>query len=88
MKTITVQELPGPVSRWLQSVSSEEEIAITDQDQVVARLMPTPKPPPPGLPDGRIDWTTSAAFTRDRTGERVLTAEETQAILDESQGNW
>lgn len=87
MKTITVQELPGPVSEWLQSIDSEEEITITDRDKIVARFVPTPKTLPPRLPDGRIDWSTGYAF-RDRTGERVLTAVETQAILDESRGYW
>ena len=88
MKTINVQDLPGPISEWLNSLESGEEIFISHHDKIVARLVAEPLTVAQELLDAPVDWSTSAAFTRDRTGERVLSAEEAQAILDESRGSW
>jgi hypothetical protein len=35
-----------------------------------------------------VDWTESAAVRRNRSGERVLTAKQTAAVITESQGKW
>ena len=88
VKTIDIQDLPTPIAEWLNSLELREEVLISYQDRIVARLVAEPLKTVPNLPDAPVDWSTSAAFTRDRTGERVLTAEESQAILDESRGSW
>jgi hypothetical protein len=37
---------------------------------------------------GKIDWMSSAALRRDRSGERILTAKESAALLAENSGKW
>jgi hypothetical protein len=36
----------------------------------------------------KVDWTISAAFRRDRRGERILTEEESAALLAKNSGKW
>ncbi len=38
--------------------------------------------------DDLVDWSKSAAFTRDRTNERMLTEEESRIIRQEASGRW
>ena len=87
VKTIDVQDLPGPTTKWLDSLESGEEILISHHDKIIARLVAEPGVTAQ-LSDAPVDWSTSAALTRDRTGERVLTAEEIAAVLEENKGNW
>ncbi len=79
-----------------------EEVAISRLGAVVARLVPAAAPaaepavavaitaPPEPAPAAgrRVDWTQSAAFLRDRTGERVLSAEESLALIKDAGGRY
>lgn len=80
MKTTTVRELRNNYSKVLLWVAKGEEVEVTRRGKVVAKVVP-PTPPK----GAKVDWTQSAAFTRPPS-TRVLTAEESAAILAESQG--
>ncbi len=82
MKTATVRELRNQYRSVLSWVEAGEEVTISKRGKIIARLVPE-KPKPT-----KVDWTQSAAFKMDRTGLRVLTAEESQSLLDDSRGNY
>ncbi|MBV9659274.1 MAG: type II toxin-antitoxin system Phd/YefM family antitoxin [Verrucomicrobia bacterium] len=82
MKTATVRELRNHYSAVLKWIEAGEEVAISKRGVVIARLVPEKR-----RTAGRVDWTKSAAFRRDRSGERILSVEESAALLD-NKGNW
>ena len=83
MKTATVRELRNHCTTLLESVKSGEEVVITERGIPVARLVPE-KP----AERGKVDWSTSHAVTRDRSGEKMLTAEESVSVVREASGRW
>ncbi len=83
MKTATVRELRNNYAGLLKLVKTGEEILITQRGEPVARLVPEKKNP---LPE--VDWTTSEAMTRDRSGEKTLTARESLDLIHEASGKW
>jgi len=82
MKTATVRELRNQYRSVLSWVEAGEEVMISKRGKIIARLVPE-KPKPT-----KVDWTQSAAVKRDRTGMRMLTAEESQALIHDSSGNY
>ena len=82
MKTATVRELRNQYRSVLGWVEAGEEVTISKRGKIIARLVPE-KPKPT-----KVDWTQSAAFKRDRTGMRMLTAEESLALIHESSGKY
>lgn len=83
MKTATVRELRNSYTSVLKWIEAGEEVKISKRGKIIARLVPE-KP----KQAEKVDWTTSAAFRRDRSGERILTAEESAALLAENSGKW
>lgn len=84
MRTASIQELPHDTESLLGLLAKGEEIGITYDLQVVARLVPEPRrriPQPTELPDfiGRM---------RRIYGDYVMSEEEADAILDENKGPW
>lgn len=73
MKTATV----------LKWIDAGEEVAISRRGVVIARLVPEK-----AQASHRVDWTKSAAFRRDKSKRRMLTAEESAAIIAEASGKW
>lgn len=83
MRTATVRDLRNHYSALLGWVKAGEEIVITQRGKPVARLVPeTPEAP------AEVNWAESPAVSRDRSGERVLTAEESLDIIHEAGGKW
>ena len=82
MKTATVRELRNEYKRVLGWAEAGEEVAISRRGKVIARLVPE-KPKM-----GKVDWTQSAAFKMDRSKMRMLTAEQSAAIIAESRGSY
>jgi prevent-host-death family protein len=83
MRVATVRDLRNRYTDLLDWIAAGEEVLITRRGTTVARLVPA-NPEPKA-----VDWTQSAAFKRHREeGGRVLTAEESRAILEESSGKW
>ncbi len=82
MKTATVRELRNNYRHVLEWVEAGEEVTISRRGKIIARLVPE-------KPKARkVDWTKSAAFTMDRTGFPILTAEESADILSASRGSY
>ena len=83
MNTATVRELRNHYTSLLDRVKAGEEIIFTQRGKRVARLVPdTPDPPK------KVDWANSPAVTRDRSDERVLTAQESLDLIHEAGGKW
>jgi prevent-host-death family protein len=83
MRTATVRELRNHYSEVLKWIEAGEEVAISKRGVVIARLVPE-KP----QTAGRVDWTTSAALRRDKAKMKLLSSEESAAILAEAGGKW
>jgi antitoxin (DNA-binding transcriptional repressor) of toxin-antitoxin stability system len=84
VKTATVRDLRNHYKALLTWIEAGEEILITRKGQSLARLIPEKKSPQ----HKKLDWTQSAAFSIDHSGEKILTAKESSALLRASQGNW
>jgi prevent-host-death family protein len=82
MKTATVRDLRNHYTGLLRWIAAGEEIVITRRGKPLARLVPE-KPAPK-----HVNWAESEAVTRDRSGERVLTAEESLQLVKDAGGHW
>ncbi len=83
MRTATVRDLRNHYADLLKWIEAGEEIIITRRGKNIARLVPEND-----RADDFVDWSKSAAFTRDRTNERMLTEEESRIIREEASGKW
>ncbi len=83
MGTATVRDLRNHYASLLTRVRAGEEIVITQRGHPVARLIPE-KPAEPK----KVNWSESPAINRDRTGERMLTAQESLHLIHEASGKW
>ena len=83
MRTATVRDLRNHYTSLLSWVSAGEEIVITQRGKPVARLIPEKSTEPK-----TVNWALSPALTRDRTGERMLTAQESLDLIHEAGGKW
>jgi antitoxin (DNA-binding transcriptional repressor) of toxin-antitoxin stability system len=83
MKTATVRELRNQYSTVLKWIDAGEEVAISRRGVVIARLVPERAQAP-----DRFDWTTSAAFRRNKSKMRLLSAEQSAAIIADASGRW
>lgn len=80
MKSTTVRELRNNYSKVLKWVAKGEEVEVTRRGKAVAKVVPIALPRP-----AEVDWSKSAALNR-KAWSTVLTAEQSAAILTESQG--
>ena len=83
MRTATVRDLRNHYSSLLGWVKAGEEIGITQRGVPVARLVPETQDAP-----AEVNWADSPAVTRDRSGERVLSAEESRDLIHDAGGKW
>jgi len=83
-RTATVRDLRNNYTTLLAWLEAGENILITRRGKLLARLTPEKKEPL----QKKIDWTKSAALTRDHSGEQILNAQEIATLLHESQGDW
>lgn len=83
MKTATVRDLRNRYTTLLEWIKAGEEILITQKGKSVARLVPEK-----AADAGTVDWSKSAAVRRDRSRDRVLTAEESEQSISEAGGKW
>jgi prevent-host-death family protein len=81
MKTTTVRELRNNYSKVLKWVSKGEEVEVTRRGKIVAKVVP-----PPSAKATQVDWSQSAALSR-AAWSTCLTADESAAILADSQGH-
>lgn len=83
MRTATVRDLRNHYTSLLGWISAGEEIIITQRGKPVARLIPENPAKP-----GKVNWAEAPEVTRDRTGERVLTAEESSELIHDAASRW
>lgn len=83
MKTATVRDLRNRYTSLLGWIGAGEEIVITQRGKAIARLIPEREESTQS-----VDWSQSPAVKRDRSGARVLSAEESREILHEASGKW
>jgi prevent-host-death family protein len=83
MKTATVRDLRNHYMGILKWISSGEVVQITQRGKPIARLVPEPP-----KTASTVDWTASAAMRRNRSLEKVLSAEESSSIIHEAGGSW
>jgi prevent-host-death family protein len=83
MKTATVRELRKHYTTLLELVKAGEEVIITQRGKRVARLVPDQPEPPKA-----VNWADAPEITRDRSGERMLSAQESLDLIHEAGGKW
>lgn len=83
MKTATVRELRNRYTSVLKWVSAGEDVLITRRGKVIARLSPETK-----QNAQIVDWASSPEVMRDRSGEVMLSAEQSSETLREAAGKW
>ena len=83
MRTATVRDLRNHSTSLLSWVSAGEEILITQRGKPVARLIPE-KPAEPT----KVDWSQAPEVTRDRSGERMLSAQESLDLIHDAASRW
>lgn len=82
MKTATVRDLRNRYTSVLSWIGAGEEIVITQRGKAIARLVPEPQNPV------EVHWSQSPEVRRDRSKERVLTAQESSDLVHEAGGKW
>ena len=83
MRTATVRDLRNHYTSLLSWVSAGEEIVITQRGKPVARLIPEN----PVVPK-KVNWADAPEITRDRSGERMLAAQESLDLIHDAAGKW
>jgi prevent-host-death family protein len=83
MRTATVRDLRNHYTSLLSWVSAGEEIIITQRGKPIARLIPE-KPAEPK----KVYWADSPAVSRDRSGEKILTAQESLDLIHDAASKW
>lgn len=83
MKTATVRDLRNRYTSLLSWIGAGEEIIITQRGKAIARLVPEPAPS-----TGKVDWSKSPEVMRDRSGDTMLTAEESEKLRHDAAGRW
>jgi prevent-host-death family protein len=83
MKMTTVRDLRNHYTKVLRWVSAGEDVLITRRGVVIARLSPETQ-----QAEQEVDWASSPEVLRDRSGDRVLSAEASAQILAEAGGKW
>jgi len=83
MKIATVRDLRNHYTSVLRWVSAGEDVLITQRGIVIARLSPETE-----QTAHVVDWASSPEVLRDRSGDHVLSAEQSAEILAEAGGRW
>ena len=83
MRTATVRDLRNHYSSLLSWVSAGEEIVITQRGKPVARLIPENPAGP-----AKVDWSKAPEITRDRSGEKLLSAQESRDLIHDAASLW
>jgi prevent-host-death family protein len=83
MRTATVRDLRNHYTSLLSWVSEGEEVVITQRGKPVARLIPEK----PGKPQ-EVNWGNAPEVTRDRSGERMLSAQESLDLIHDAASKW
>ena len=80
-----MRDLRNYYLKLMEWVAAGEVVIITKRGRPIARLSPVSES---ATSAASIDWSQSPAVARDRSGEAVLTAAESEEVLRESSGKW
>jgi prevent-host-death family protein len=83
MKTGSMRELRNNWASILQLIEAGEEVIITQRGKAIARLVPENT-----QNEQEVDWASSPHALRDRSGENILSAEESLNLIHEASGQW
>jgi antitoxin (DNA-binding transcriptional repressor) of toxin-antitoxin stability system len=83
MKTASVRELRNHYTTVMKWIEAGEEVKISKRGKVIARLVPEKA----GIPK-EVDWSTSAAVTRDKSKWRMMTEKERTELFEYIKGPW
>lgn len=83
MRTATVRDLRNHYTSLLSWVNAGEEVIITQRGKAVARLIPEKTAQPT-----KVNWSNAPEVTRDRSSERMLSAQESLDLIHEAAGKW
>ncbi len=83
MRTATVRDLRNHYTSLLSWISAGEEVIITQRGKAIARLVPEK----PDAPE-KVSWGSAPEVTRDRSGENMLSAQESLDLIHEAAGKW
>lgn len=83
MKSASVRDLRNNYTSVLRWISAGEDVLITQRGTVIARLSPETE-----RTAQVVDWASSPEVLRDRSGDAVLSAEQSARILAEAGGQW
>jgi prevent-host-death family protein len=83
MKTATIRELRNHCVSVMKWVEAGEEVNISKRGKVVARLVPATAVKPK-----KVDWSTSAALTQDKSKWPMMTKKQTKDFWDFVKGPW
>ncbi len=83
MKAATVRELRNHYTTVMKWIEAGEEVKISKRGKVIARLVPEK-----AKKAKTVDWSTSAALTRDKSQLTFITDEQRAEILDYNKGRW
>src|SRR5688572_18602013 len=83
MRTATVRDLRNHYTSLLSWIRGGEEIVITQRGKAIARLIPE-------KPEQRktVNWADAPEVTRDRSGEVMLTHEESLNLIHDAASKW
>lgn len=84
MKTASILQLGNLLPNLLQWIDAGEDVLLTQDGRVVARLKPETHP----LSQQPVDWHSSPEVCRDRSDETCLSAEQSSSIIAEAAGKW
>jgi len=83
MRTATVRDLRNHYTSLLSWIKAGEEIIITQRGKPIARMIPENPTEP-----GKVNWGNSPEVTRDRSGERILSAQESLDLIHDAASKW
>jgi antitoxin (DNA-binding transcriptional repressor) of toxin-antitoxin stability system len=83
MKTATVRELRNHYTTVMKWIEAGEEVKISKRGKVIARLVPEKAKKPK-----KVDWSTSAAVTQDRSKWPVMTEKQRAELFEYIKGPW
>lgn len=83
MRTVTIRDLRNNYTSLQSWLDAGEEIAITKRGKRIARLVPDRDESPI-----KVNWANAPEVTRDRTGERMFTAQESSDLIHDAASKW
>lgn len=83
MRTATIRELRNSYMSLQSWLDAGEEIAITKRGKRIARLIPDSEEVPK-----KVIWADAPEVTRDRSGDQILTPQESSDLIHAAAGQW